>query len=474
MDWTLFWGILYALIIVSTVVVILLENRSPLKAISWVTVLLLLPAVGLVLYLFFGRDMHLLTRRSYKRVREALTPAIPQISRSDSFPTYLGRYRTLYELIARRGHYPLLYADEISTYTDGLAKIDALLADIKQAQNHIHLEYYRYAGDRTGRRITEALKEKAAQGVQIRLLYDHVGSFGTKKGFFDSLRSHGIEAAPFMPVVLPGVASKMNYRNHRKIIVIDGKIGYIGGMNIADDYTYGTGIGKWRDTHFRLTGSAVNSLQTTFFVDWYIATSKVLPPALFGDTQGSTDGLRMPIQIFSSGPTDHFRTLAHALCRAIYSARKRILIHTPYFLPTDSLNKAIISAALSGVEVQLLTPWKSDSPAVKLAARSYFKGLLDAGVHIYQYTSGFLHSKLMTIDDEIAVIGSANMDFRSLEHNYEINAVVYDRTFAEELSTQMLQDQLKGSVEIIPQEWSKRPILTRLLESILRLFAPLF
>lgn len=491
MDWTLFWGILYALIIASTVVVILLENRSPFKAIGWMLVLLLLPLLGLILYLFFGRDMHILSRKTYEQVNSAVMATIPAAPEApkldDSRPA---SHQLIRHLIAHQTGAPLVMADEIAILTNGFSKIESLLDDINHAQDHIHIEYYRFSSDRTGEVVAAALMKKAKEGVRVRLLYDHVGCFKTKRSFFNKLREAGVEAVPFLPVAFPTIARKMNYRNHRKIAVIDGKVGYLGGMNIADDYTYGNNLGLWRDTHFRLTGQAVNGLQTTFYYDWYIATAQVLPSKLFYRSEAipamdylanTTDAYDSApkvgealTQTFFGGPADRFRTLNHVLCRALYSAKKKVVIHTPYFLPTDNLNKAIINISLSGVRVELMTPWVNDSPAVKLAARSYYRELLDAGVHIYQYTDGFLHSKLMTIDDEMAIIGSANMDFRSLEHNYEINTVVYDRRFTQELAQVMERDKKLHSTEIDARRWMKRSIWKRMPESVFRLFAPLF
>lgn len=492
MDWTLFWLILYVVIIASTVVVILLENRNPLKAISWIVVLLLLPIFGLIIYLIFGRDTRdkrVISKRSYDRINNAATPKAPILPTSEGYA--LREHQLLANLIRKQSGTTLMVASEIATFTDGISKLQSLLADIEQAKEHIHMQYYRFLDDRTGIQIGEALIRKAKEGVRVRLLYDHVGSFSTSNRFFEELRRHGVEAVPFMPVVFPEFTSKVNYRNHRKVVVIDSCIGYIGGMNIADHYTYGNDLGQWRDTHFRITGKAVNGLQAAFFVDWYVATRKILSSRLYyhhldlqqGDEQQirndseayqkAPKSFQAPMQIFTSGPTGHVRLLLQALCKGIYQAKQKVLIHTPYFLPTDSLNKAIVGAALSGVHVELLLPWASDTFAVKYAAHSYFQELLDAGVHIYRYDGGFLHSKLITIDNEVAFIGSANMDFRSMEHNFEITAVVYDTGFATQLSDTMEADREEHGVAIDPQRWQKRSIWRRLLESLLRLFAPL-
>lgn len=494
MDWSIVWLILYVVIIASTVVVILLENRNPLKAISWLIVLLLLPIFGLLIYLIFGRDTRdkrIISKHSYDRINNAATPKVPILPTAEGYQ--LREHQLLSNLIHRQTGASLMEATEIATFTDGISKLESLLADIEEAQEHIHIQYYRFLDDRTGIQLGEALIRKAEAGVRVRLLYDHVGSFSTSNRFFNELRRHGIEAVPFMPVIFPELTSKVNYRNHRKVVVIDSCIGYIGGMNVADHYTYGNNLGQWRDTHFRITGKAVNGLQAAFLVDWYVATRKILSSHLYyhyltplqnGEVNRTISNkssayhhapksYHAPMQIFTSGPTGHVRILLQSLCKGIYQAKRRVLIHTPYFLPTESLNKAIIGAALSGVHVELLLPWATDTFAVKYAAHSYFQELLDAGVHIYRYDGGFLHSKLVTIDDEIAFIGSANMDFRSMEHNFEITAVVYDARFTTQLSSMMDADREEHGTVIDSIRWQNRSIWRRLMESLLRLFAPL-
>lgn len=480
MGWSEFWVVFYGLIILSTISMILLENRNPLKALSWVIVLLLIPIGGLIFYFIFGKDtrrVRLISRNAYARIMEEATPKTPLPQTSNKLSKDRQQYDRLIALIQHQTDNPVLPAEEIEIYTDGMTMVENLLRDIERAEHHIHLEYYRFKDDTTGHRVADTLIRKAQEGITVRLIYDYVGSAWNKKSFFRKMKKAGVAVFPYLPVAFPLFTSKENYRNHRKIVVIDGHIGYVGGMNISNNYTLGTDLGKWRDTHFRVTGLAVNGLQAAFITDWYVASKIILSPALFYGkdiiSKPDVNSDTIPVQTFTSGPTGQFRTLQQALCHVIYGARKSIKIHTPYFLPTESLNKAIIGAALSGINVEMLVPEESDSIWTKYASRSYYDELLRAGVHIYLYSGGFLHSKLITIDSEIAIIGSANLDFRSMEHNFEISTVVYDNGFTERLEAEMQNDLLQKGKKLKRREWKHRKLYQKMIESTLRLFSPL-
>lgn len=480
--WGQIWAVLYALIVLSTIVLILLENRNPLKALSWVIVLLLLPVAGMFFYLIFGKDtrrVRLISRKSYKRIMEDSTPRVPFSQASFYLTNQEHKYDRLMALIERQTRNKVLPAQEIEIFTNGRSKVDRLIDDIDRARHHIHIEYYIFRDDDTGRAVADALIRKAQAGVTVRLLYDYLGSAWNRRRFFRRMTDGGVIVYPYLPVAFPLLTSQENYRNHRKIVVIDGCIGYVGGMNISDNYTVGNKLGTWRDTHFRITGVAVNGLQAAFITDWYVASKVMLPRSLFyghsviptPSESGAASHIAM--QTFTSGPTGHFRTLQQALCHVIYGAKKSVRIQTPYFLPTDSLNRAIIGAALSGVHVEILLPRESDSVWTKYASRSYFDELLHAGVHISLYEGGFLHSKLITIDSELAILGSANLDFRSMEHNFEISTIVYDPAFTRRLEVDMERDITQSSTQLSSSDWKKRPLHLKFMESLLRLFAPL-
>ena len=463
----LFLGI-YSLTILGIIVVIITDNRNPLKTVPWIVVLLLAPGVGLVFYFFFGQNLskqRIITHRTRKRITMQLDesehrqqPGIP--------PTH----RALSELLMTTLHAVPLYGSRLKAFTDGESKMEALLEEIGRARHHIHVQYYILSDDATGRRLRDALVAKARCGVEVRLLYDDVGSSGVKKAFFEGMRREGIEVRAFLHVKFPFFTSKVNYRNHRKIVVIDGRVGFIGGMNVADRYVHGTGWGSWRDTHFRIEGSGAAGLQASFLSDWSATTKQhISGPDYYPEAASYTDDV---MQIVPSGPFGKWRALLQADSYAIARARRRIWIETPYYLPSDVLNTALQVAALAGIDVRLMLPERSDSKAIDLASHSYLDDMMKAGVKILFYTPGFLHSKLLIIDDDLTVIGSANMDFRSFEHNFEINAFVYDAEFTDRMESVFERDAAQCR-HLTAAEWFNRPRSRRWAESFLRLFSPL-
>ncbi len=343
---------------------------------------------------------------------------------------------------------------------------------MRRAESSIHLEYYIFENDELGGEIVEILKAKARSGVEVRFIYDDVGSWNLKRRFIRSLREAGIQIHCFMPVVFPWLTSKINYRNHRKIVVIDGRVGYTGGLNIADRYLHGTKYGPWRDTHLKIEGAAVHMLQLTFLTDWYFATGiqlrdkeKYLSPA--GMNAGET-----AVQIATSGPDSDWATILQAYFAAINKATDHIYISTPYFMPGESLLTALKVAALSGIDVRIMLPSLSDSKIVYLASRSYISELLEARIKVDLYTEGFNHSKIMTIDDHFSSIGTANMDNRSFEDNFEVTAMIYDSRVTDQIERRFLQD-LEGCVKLTRKHWATRPRGEMLKESVARLFSPL-
>ena len=459
---------LYSVTILGVILVIITENRNPLKTLPWIIVLIFAPVIGLVFYFFFGQNLskqRIISRRTRKRISmrlvEAKAPGHPSIPES---------WEPLARLLRTTIHAVPLYGSRITPYTDGESKMEALLEEIGRARHHIHLQYYILCNDQTGCRLRDALIARAREGVRIRILYDDVGCSGVKKAFFEGMRREGIEIHAFLHVRFPRFTSKINYRNHRKIAVIDGRVGFIGGMNIADRYVHGPGWGTWRDTHFRIEGNGVAGLQAAFLSDWSATTKQRLtgqeyyPPAVI-HASGA-------MQIVPSGPFGKWRTLLQGDSYAISNARRRIWIQTPYYLPSDVLNSALQSAALAGIDVRLMLPARSDSRVVDLASHSYLDDMMKAGAKILFYTPGFLHSKLLIIDDELTVIGSANMDFRSFEHNFEISAFVYDDRFTARMADIFEKDS-EVSHPLTPAEWFNRPRPRRWAESLMRVFSPL-
>ena len=370
--------VLYSVTILGIVLVIITDNRNPLKTLPWIIVLVLAPVVGLVFYFFFGQNLskqRIISRRMRKRItlqlEEAEHAAGPEIPKA---------YRPLARLLRTTSHAVPLYGSRITPYTDGSSKMEALLGEIARAQHHIHLQYYIFCDDETGRRLRDALVEKARQGVHVRILYDDVGCSGVRKSFFEGMRREGIEVHAFLHVKFPRFTSKVNYRNHRKIVVIDGRVGFIGGMNIADRYVRGTEWGSWRDTHFRIEGSGVAGLQVAFLSDWSATTKRhVSGLEYFPAAQRYTDNI---LQIVAGGPLGKWRALLQADSYAVANARRRVWIQTPYYLPSDVLNTALQTAALGGIDVRLMLPARSDSRLIDLASHSYLDDMMRAGVKI--------------------------------------------------------------------------------------------
>lgn len=461
--------LLYSITIISLTVVIIAENRNPLKTIPWVVVLLLAPGIGLLFYFFFGQDnrkQRITSRKTYKRIiRQPRTGKNPRDA--CSVPE---QYKGLAKLLNRSRTSPLLYGSDIRVFTNGKDKFRALFDDIRRARHHIHVQYYIFNDDEIGRQLRDLLVQKVHEGVEVRVLYDDVGSWKAKNRFFREMKKEGIEVYAFLKVVFPVLTSKVNYRNHRKVVVIDGEIGYMGGMNVADRYVKGVSWGIWHDLHFRIEGRGVQSLQTAFLLDWYVAGKQIITDKrYFPESKVFSDNV---MQVITSGPVGPWRILAQAEIYLIANARKYIYIQTPYFLPTEGLNQALQIAARSGVDVRIMIPEHSDTRMAHLATRSFLAEMIRAGIKVYFYQAGFLHSKLIVSDDAVACIGSANMDFRSLEHNFEINAFVYQCEFVMEMRRIFMHD-IEQSLHVTPSVWLKRPLRKRFSESFMRLFSPL-
>lgn len=461
--------ILYLLTVVSIVVVVITENRNPIKTVAWVLAVLFLPVIGIIWYAVFGQDTtrkHLISRRMYSKLKkrpldEMETPV------EQSYPP---EYGNLINLLRRMDYNPLLGGNKVELFTHASEKFDRLFADIEQADRHIHVEYYVLTDDEIGKRLQEALIRKAREGVEVRIIYDSFGSRKTGKTYFEAFRMAGIEVEPFLKLTLPSLTSRLNYRTHRKIIIIDGEIGYLGGMNIADRYIKGLEWGPWRDTHARIEGKGVQGLQSVFLIDWYFVSQTLITSRnYFPMLENCGDTL---MQVVNSGPLSEENELSYGIMQAIYGAERSIFIQTPYFFPPESMTDALQAAAIRGVDVRLMISKRSDVPLVQLASHSFIAHMLQAGVKVYLYRAGFLHSKLMVFDGSLTLIGSANFDTRSFEQNFEVEGFVYDKQVAEQAMGIFAEDQRVCEVVSL-REWNRRPVTRRFLESLLRLFAPL-
>ncbi len=468
-----FWA-LYIYITVSVIAVILLENRNPAKSLVWVLALVFLPIVGVVLYAFVGQDFRrkkIISKKSLHRFNANPTSEThcgETDKKTELSPTVM---RTV-NLLENNAEAAVYANNKIDVFTSGTAAFEAMFADIEAAREHIHVEFYIVENDEVGKRFRDLLAQKAREGVRVRFIYDYLGGFSLKKRFFKPLREAGVYFHAFLPAIPYIGLSKVNYRNHRKLLVVDGRVGYTGGMNVADRYVKGNRLGLWRDTQVRFEGAAVHGLQNAFLVDWYFVDRKLITDAKYYPAPKMFNECQNLVQIVSSGPDTDFETIMQGIVSMITSAQRYIYIHTPYFLPTESILSALQIASLSGVDVRLLVPEKSDTHLAQMATKSYIRQMLDAGVRVFFYQKTFLHSKAIVVDDVVSTVGTANMDFRSYEQNFELNAFVYDETTAKTLR-QAFETDLQQSREITLDEWKQRKKKERLKDSFARLFSPI-
>ena len=472
------------LMAVIAIVHVLMDNRQPAKTMAWALVILFVPVVGVVLYMFFGvnhrkrrlvssRQMDELTKRSMLNFVEQQNLRVPD------------RHKQLVDLFINQNLSMPFKDNQVDIITDGYAFIPELLKDIAQARHHIHMVMYIFEDDELGCLLADALIAKAREGVHVRIIYDDVGCWKVHHRFFEQLREEGVEVEPFLPVHFPSFTSKANYRNHRKVIVIDGRVGYIGGMNIARRYVKGLERRSlpWRDTMLRLQGGVVYALQRTFLVDWYfvdrtLITDRVYYPPLSQELTANSQQLtaksqQLIAQVVSCGPSSPYPEIMQGYVRAIMAAKRYVYIETPYFLPTEPVLFALKTAAMAGIDVRVMCPLRSDARFTEWASRSYLRELYEAGAQVFLYKSGFLHSKLMIVDDSLSTCGSTNVDFRSFENNFEANVFLFDEGTALRFKKVFLDDEAQSvsyadlPARLHPKFWA------RLWESLTRLFSPL-
>lgn len=462
-------NLLYGLTILGVVAVVVSENRNPVKSLAWVTVLLVVPLVGLVLYLVFGRNIQnkrIISRRNRRKLRRLTARHLTDL-RHGRPPESLQARINLASALCGSNYYEGNHAEVFDNGTD---KFNALLADIAAAQHYINLQYYIIVDDNIGTRVLSALEERARAGVKVRIIYDHVGSFKLSRKALRRLKEAGVEAYPFFKVVFPPFGTRINWRNHRKIAIIDGTVGYIGGMNVADRYIDG---GKmfpmWRDLHLRVTGPAVAALQQSFAVDWNFMGHPLLVDEVRPERQSHSN---IGMQLVTGGPTTQWMNMTLIFQRAISEAKKCVYILTPYFIPTEGLVQTLQVAALSKVDVRLIVPRRSDSDMLRWATCSYVQECLRAGIKVYFYEKGMLHSKAVIIDDDFCTVGSTNFDFRSFEHNFEANMLIYSTEFNARMKALFMRE-LHDSRRITSAEWNRRPFLEKALESVMRLLSPI-
>jgi len=479
LDPFVFLPILFILNLTFAVTVIFLERKDASSAWAWILVLFFLPFLGFVLYLLLGRQLrkkHLFRWDGQKDIGidKLINYQINAIE-EDSLELrnqYVEEYKSLIHMNLKTSNSVLTQDNHVQIFTDGAEKFESLIEDISSAKDHIHIQYYIFKLDQLGQRILTVLKRKMKQGVNVRILYDEMGSRGLKKRQFKELIDLGGEVEVFFPSVLPLFNPRLNFRNHRKIVIIDGRIGYIGGFNVGDEYLgLNKKFGYWRDTHLKIEGSSVHPLQTRFLLDWNQASNNNIDYSekYFPAIPQKGD---VAIQIVSSGPDADWPTIKNGYLKLLMSAKRYIYIQTPYFIPDSSFLNAVEVAILSGIDVRIMIPNKPDHMFVYWATYSYVGELLKAGAKVYIYEKGFIHAKMIVIDDEASTVGTANIDVRSFSLNFEVNAFIYNRTISHELA-EIFERDIFDCSELTLEQYNNRSNTIKFKESVSRLLTPI-
>ncbi|QDI92267.1 cardiolipin synthase [Salicibibacter halophilus] len=473
-------GLLFFLNAIFAGIIVFMERRDVHATWAWLLILVFIPYLGFILYLVLGQN---LTRKrlfdwdgiEQIGLKDLINDQLYDM-KHDRFDFQYGtssNHRHLISLLLRSNGAVLTQDNHVDVFTDGVDKFSQLLADIGKANDHIHLQYYIFRNDNLGKRVINLLTQKALEGVQVRVLYDDMGSRKLYPKHFRTLIEAGGEVGVFFPSRIPYVNSRLNYRNHRKIVVIDGEIAYVGGFNVGDEYLgHNKRMGYWRDTHLRMRGSSVKALQTRFILDWNQASKdKTIQyePHYFPDLQPQGE---ISTQIVSSGPDTEWEEIKNGYIKMITSARESVYIQTPYFIPDASLLDALRIAALAGKDVRIMIPNKPDHPFVYWATYSHMGELLNSGARFYIYDAGFIHSKMLVVDRSVGTIGTANIDVRSFRLNFEVNVFMYDEQLGEKMATIFEADQAFSS-EMTPQRYQERGHWVRFKESIARLLSPI-
>lgn len=472
--------IIYYFVLIAFAIKIINDSQESSKAAAYILLIFALPIVGIIIYLSFGlnyrkREIYskklLIDEEQSIRLQQFLKRYISRTQGSfeEKFGDYVGLNKMLY-----KDHRSLATMhNKVKILSNGEEKFPALFNAIREAKHHIHVEYYIFNDDEIGNEFAELLIEKAQQGVEVRLIYDDFGSLKIRKNLVPRMRKNGIEAFAFYKIVFIYLANRLNYRNHRKIVIIDGEKAFIGGINVSDDYVNTPNKAVyWRDTHLMIEGEAVNTLQKIFFGDWnYCSNQNLAPtPDYFKSHPELDDGKW--VQIAASGPDSKFPSILYSYIQALSIAENEVCITTPYLIPSQELLHAMYMAVLRGVKVKVLIPEKSDSRFVNSVCKSYFMELLENGIEIYLYQKGFIHAKTMVCDDDFSVIGTANLDHRSFDLNFEVNANIYDHELANSVRDIFYED-LKHARKLNLEEWKKRKKSVQMFEKTLRIFAPL-
>jgi cardiolipin synthase len=459
--------------------ILILEFRHPSKAVAWLMVLFVVPLIGFIMYYFLAKGyshrkkVHRKSPDMPGKIRRYMAKPPGIVMEADgAIANGFQQEPRLFGLLNNIPGSPITGCNDVEVFSSPEAAYEAMLQVMEQARSHIHFEFYTVRSDTIGSVFQQLMIRKAREGVKVRCIFDGIGSYQLDKRYVEELRQAGVEVYIFLPPLIAFFDKRINYRNHRKIVVVDGLKGFLGGINIGDEYVgKDPRLGFWRDTHLALSGDAVYYLQHTFLTDWsFVSGEKLSDPDLF--PEHDCTGTKL-VQIIPGGPDAHWDTILEMYFASIAAAKERIWITTPYFIPDPSIVMGLKTAAISGVDVRIIYPDVPDSRIVGYASLSYIEELLEAGVQFYAYEKGFIHAKVIIIDDILASAGTANVDLRSFFSNFELNAVFYDKETLKRLESDFIED-LKASRKIIWEEFAQRPNTQKAKEVLARLFSPLF
>ncbi|MDR6552165.1 cardiolipin synthase [Paenibacillus qinlingensis] len=473
------WVLLLLLLFIFQAATILIcEYKRPAKSVAWLSILFIFPIIGFIMYVFIAREyvrrkrVHVLASPyDDKREFQGATSKVGSVSQN-GVDSFLAGEQRLREWLRHVPHAPITAWNRVEVLTNADVAYEAMLQEIRKAQHHIHFEFYTIRDDAIGLRFQQALLEKAKEGVIVRVTYDGIGSHSLSKAYTETMKRAGIAVQPFLKPLIAFFDKRLNYRNHRKIVVVDGLVGFVGGINIGNEYVGGDPkLGFWRDTHLMLQGDSVYDLQRTFLTDWFFVSGERLVGHSYYPSHSVQESSF--VQVISSGPDVRWDAIQEMYFAGLIAAKQRIWMTTPYFIPDPGIIMALKSAAISGVDVRIILPFKADSLIVQYASRSFLQELLQVGVRFYLYRKGFIHAKVIIVDDIMATSGTANVDLRSFFSNFELNAVMFDEKVIRRLESDFEMD-LKECTEVRLDEFERRSRSEKRKERIARLLSPLF
>ncbi|WP_368504355.1 cardiolipin synthase [Alkalihalophilus sp. As8PL] len=478
--YSIFLAVMFVINLIFAAIIIFIERKDIGATWAWLLILFFIPFFGFVVYLFLGQN---LTRKRLfdwdgisKVGIEGLINDQLKLMQSSEYRydnPDVEQYKDLISMHLVNNDAILTNQNEVEIFVDGQEKFDSLLTDIMEAKEFIHIQYYVFRNDTLGKKLIRALEEKAREGVKVRILYDELGSRKLRLKHFAGLEAAGGEVGVFFPSKLALINLRLNFRNHRKLVNIDGQIGYTGGFNVGDEYLgLSDKFGYWRDTHLKIKGQAVDAIQTRFILDWNQASKRYQIDYEDRYFPAKVNRGNASMQIVSSGPDSEWEQIKNGYISMIMSAKESIYIQTPYFIPDQSLFDALRIAALSGKDVRVMIPNRPDHPFVYWATYSHVGELLKTGAKVYIYEKGFIHAKTIVVDGEVNSVGTANIDMRSFKLNFEVNAFIYDRPTSQKLA-QFFEEDMKSCTELTQTLYDERPKIIRFKESISRLLSPI-